>query len=130
VTQRILETGLISGDTLTLSASLIGTKVSAGGQILARVIYQNGTTDKLRIPVPTGTYAATQISDTLTVSGDVVKIKVKVAYKGATGRFQLDDLLLTTDGQIQSGGNLVPLPDAIQPQSNTLQPNNNLSIHK
>jgi hypothetical protein len=103
-----LEAGMIgAGDTLSLSATVNGKRVVEGGRIAVEITYLDGTTDKLRLNVPTGSYADTGLTNNLTVQSTVSAVKVQIRYKGEQGQFTVDNISLTVD---KAGMAILPLP--------------------
>jgi hypothetical protein len=105
-TTRVDVSGLNRGDTLTLSAYVSGIAMTEGAELRLIVKYDDGTKDKLRLPIPTENYDFTPISDDLMLSTTktVVSAKVQIRYFYAFGIFTVDAVNLT------SSNALVPLP--------------------
>jgi bacillolysin len=88
----------LPGDKLLLSAWITGKKLDGGGRVQAKVKYTNDTKSTLNLDIPTGTYAYTRMSDEVTLTGTVAKIKVQIKT-AAGGKYYIDtvSLLYTTN---------------------------------
>jgi N-acetylneuraminic acid mutarotase len=118
--QTINAPALSGNESLNLSGWVKGKNVVDGGRVLVKVIYVDGTVDKLRLKVATGTYDFTNQTDSLQLRGKVAKIKVQIEYKGEKGQFLIDDLSLSATAQAvqqPDSGELLPLPLALPSES-------------
>lgn len=99
-----------SGTTLYLNA-MVDAKNLKGASIKAVVFFTDTTKDVMKIKPPAGTYAYTDmVSATLALNKAVNKIKVKVGYNGASGRFRVDDVSLTYSTAARGWLSLPPAP--------------------
>lgn len=112
ITQSPSAAAISSGDILTFSAALNGSKLAAGaGKLQAKVIYANGTKTKLSPTVPHGTYPYTFQIDSATVTGIPTKVKVKVSVKPGGGKLFVDDVsVLLSPGGGAMPQDVLPLP--------------------
>lgn len=97
--QKIAANTLGNGDVLMVDSWIQGINLSGGGVIQVRVNYQQDgkPNGKLDISVPGGTYAYRERYGTLTLTGAVETITLRVRFKrpqGATGRMLVDDIRL------------------------------------
>jgi glucose/arabinose dehydrogenase len=96
------------GATLDLSLWAEGKNIAAGARVQAKVKYVDGSKDTLLVELPTGTYAYQALSDNLTLTGEVDKIKVQIRNGTTGGRLRLDLIQLTAYNA--NGGRLLELP--------------------
>lgn len=98
IAQKVPIAGLNPNDTLYFSAYVRGTAVIKGkARIVIRATYSDQPPTKQVIKLPAGTYPYTQISDTLQLTGQLTKLRVRIQYKGSTGNFFIDMASLYTD---------------------------------
>ena len=82
-------------DQLTLSAQLNGFKVKTGGKLTLKVVYNDNTVKNVSINIPTGTYAYTFKTRTLTLARRVKKVTVVMNMAKVGGQVRLDAVSLT-----------------------------------
>jgi hypothetical protein len=84
-----------AGDTLTLSAYVRAGSLRRGAFLRVNVFYTNGTTARLNIPVPNGTYDYTLLTNSITLTRRVSKVVVvAVVTPNATGTLFVDGMSL------------------------------------
>lgn len=105
----------------TLSVWVQAKKAVNGAVISAKVIYTDGTKDKLNLSIEGGTYNYKQIAGNVPVVKAANKVKVSVKNKMGSGKILLDDVSLKTikiGGMEENDGLLdlpVGLPEAQEP---------------
>lgn len=114
--------GLTTGDSLNLSAMVKADQLSKGLQLRVTVEYANTawSNDKLIIPVPSGSYDYTFMSNRLVLAGAVKNLNVTIAFKTPKGRGTalLDNVSLivaknTAVVQPMDSDGLLSLPPAV-----------------
>jgi hypothetical protein len=91
-------------DVIRLEAMVRAEGLQGGGKLKAVVKYKDGSKDKINIDIPEGDYDYMWLADDVVVSGDVEKVQVKISTKKGSGRFYVDEVMLT---EIANG---IPLP--------------------
>jgi predicted outer membrane repeat protein len=94
-----------TGDTLTLSGMVEGQDFGIGATIAINISYTDGSTGKHDMVIPAGTYAFTEISMPITLTGTPIEIEVRVEVQELTGRLRLDAVSLK-----QAENALIPFP--------------------
>ncbi|MGH0038173.1 MAG: hypothetical protein ACQGVK_24340 [Myxococcota bacterium] len=93
-------------DVIRLSAMVAAEGLEGGGKLKATVKYEGGGKGKISIDIPEGEYDYTWLADDVVVTGEVSEVSVSIQTNKGTGRFYVDDIMLT---EIANG---LPLPDA------------------
>lgn len=113
---------LLKDDRLTLQGYVEGRNHAGVGQIIMRVVYQNGalTPDVVTYNFPQGRYDYQPFSTHVIIDGPVKEVRVLVRYRGTGGSLLLDtlsvvleqgDTLGYTIGEDDPDPSLIPLPD-------------------
>ncbi|MCU0497444.1 MAG: hypothetical protein MUF87_08850 [Anaerolineae bacterium] len=116
LSQSITTSSGVLGDTLTLSADVMG-RTFTGGRILATIFYADGTSALLELDpaaINNGTYSYVTLTDSQLLTGLVRQVKVEIRVRDGTGRLTVDNvqLRLTEGPGFGSGGGapLIPMP--------------------
>lgn len=106
----------VPGDTLTLSADVMG-RTFTGGRIFATIFYADGTNTVLELDpaaINNGTYAYTPLTNSTVLTGLVSQVRVEIRVRNGTGRLTVDNVQLRlTEGAGFGGGGgapLIPMP--------------------
>lgn len=102
-----------AGDILTLSAQVSARNLVNNARLQLKVKYGPGMRDVARVNITAGTYAYTQISTNLTLTGQPLKIIVAIQPRSTSGTFFVDDVRLELSSaprQSRSLDGLLPLP--------------------
>jgi hypothetical protein len=85
-----------AGNILTLTADVEGLKVGSGAKkILLNIKYDNNTTVKATLTIPTGTYDYTTLLGTVKLTRPVKTVTVTINVGKAKGRIRVDNLFLS-----------------------------------
>jgi hypothetical protein len=113
----VTEVGSVN-DTLTLSLWVQAKKLTAGAKLKVKVRYADGTTGKIVVNLPSGTYSYTRLSSSLTLSKSAVWVETLIVARPSVGTLLIDDLWLTIAPiatrmpVTRSGDGLLPPPPA------------------
>jgi hypothetical protein len=80
-----------AGQTINLSAQINAQNIATGASLMLTVTYLNPITpiSTLTLPLNVGTYEA---NGSLTLNGQVARLRLTVEYRGATGRIYVDEV--------------------------------------
>jgi hypothetical protein len=105
------------GGSLTLSAQAEANKLKTGAKMILTVTYNDSTTGKVVVVIPSGTYAFSEISNSLALTKPVTKVVINVKIGKTGGRVRLDEVALyltpTTRALVsgvRDGALALPLP--------------------
>lgn len=94
------------GDTLTLSALVEGQNFGAGASIVVEITYTDGASERQVLAIPAGTYAFTEITTPIALTGTPADITISVMVNKASGRLRLDAVRL----MLSDADALIPFP--------------------
>lgn len=81
-------------DTITLSAQVSGENFTAGSYLLALIDHTVGTRQRIRLNIPTGTYAFQTLSGNVLLTSPLSRIRVRIVVENSTGRVLIDNVQL------------------------------------
>lgn len=91
--QQILESGMIEGDTLVLSAMVKGKGVvGKAGKINVQVTFEDNNKKTYSLIVPRSTYDYRRYSKTFVLPRSATGAKISLTYKGTKGKWWADDV--------------------------------------
>jgi uncharacterized repeat protein (TIGR01451 family) len=99
IKQMIKTPSVVTGDTLTFSFQVRANNLARKAQAVVKVIYASSV-EKLIIQIPTGTYAYTELTDTILLTGTPLRIQVTIEPRRTTGTFYVDAVSLNKSGVV------------------------------
>lgn len=106
--QAVTPIGVLSGDTIALTAQISGKNVpTGGGNLTLKVTYTDASKAKFTLNPDPGTYEFAPYSLIQPLEQDVSKFKLQIKYKGTSGKLSLDAVSLSESVPVR---NLIPLP--------------------
>lgn len=118
ISQSVDPAGINAGDTLSLTAWIRGKNITAGGKVMAKVNFGDGSKTKIKFAISPGSYDYTQSIQAKSLTGIPSSVKVVVAMTNGGGKFIIDDASLgvTAAARTVSSGteSVLPLPGADQ----------------
>lgn len=85
-----------TGDTLNFRVSVEGVNVGTNNKnVLLNLKYQNGTIDKILVPISGGTYPYQTLTQTITLTDRLVSFAVVFKPTAVTGQIRVDEVWLT-----------------------------------
>nr|MCU0465039.1 hypothetical protein [Anaerolineae bacterium] len=117
LTQTITAPAVSAGDSLTLTAYVRAANLINRPRLLVRAIYADGTSQRIRINIPEGTYAYTEFTGSVTLTGTPTSIVVIVQPRTSEGLFFVDGMSLVVNATPPArtsapDSGLIPLPPA------------------
>ncbi|MBK9121838.1 MAG: tandem-95 repeat protein [Chloroflexi bacterium] len=108
------------GDTVEMSAFIRANNLVGDGQIALIIDHVEGTKDKLKIFVPTGTYDYVLQTVSLVTTGTPIDMKIQIKLGTGAGKYWVDDIeLIGFDTSARSTTlpvpDVLPVPDAAAP---------------
>lgn len=110
IRQTIDDPALAPDMTVDLGAFISATNLTGLPEIVVVIKYTDGTRDKYKFELPTGTYDWQQVSEQFVVAKPVKNARISVSLENSGGEFFIDSI--TMSGQILPSG--LPLPAAPQ----------------